>query len=134
MSAALDTARTGGCACGQVTFRTRGEPNRVALCHCMTCRKTSGSVLGAFAIFAADLVSAQGAVEGFRTSEECERCFCPRCGSSVFTRCDGEIEIGLGAFDEPNLFKPDYESWTIRREHWLATGGLKGFPTNRQGS
>jgi hypothetical protein len=131
----VPTEHAGGCACGQVRFRTRGAPDRVCLCHCLTCRKMSGSAFGAFAIFPADQVTVEGEVAAWPSSGECERCFCPRCGATLFTRCDArEIEIGLGIFDEPNVFTPTYEAWTIRREHWLATERLKGFPKNRSGS
>ena len=60
-----------------------------------------------------------------------ERCFCPRCGSQVLAREGGEIEIRLGAFDEPNLFRPAYESWIGRKEAWLHTDGLPGYEQNR---
>lgn len=130
-----DVERSGGCACGQVRFRTRGEPDRVCLCHCLTCRKMSGSAFGAFAIFPADRVTVAGETASWPSSDTCTRCSCPRCGSTLFTRCDpAEIEIGLGAFDEPNRFAPSYEAWTIRREHWLTTEGLIAYPRNRTDS
>lgn len=47
------------------------------------------------------------------------RFFCPRCGSSVFSRSGDEIEVNLGSLDEPDQFKPTYELWTTRRESWL---------------
>ncbi|HEX8606401.1 MAG TPA: GFA family protein, partial [Pseudoduganella sp.] len=47
------------------------------------------------------------------------RFFCPRCGSSVFSRSADEIEINLGSLDAPDQFRPTYELWTIRRESWL---------------
>ncbi|KAF0230435.1 MAG: glutathione-dependent formaldehyde-activating [Beijerinckiaceae bacterium] len=47
------------------------------------------------------------------------RFFCPRCGSSVFSRSGDEIDVNLGSLDEPDQFKPTYELWTIRREDWL---------------
>jgi hypothetical protein len=121
---------TGGCACGQLTFRAEGEPKRVGLCHCMTCRKISGSPFGAFAIYPAELVTTEGRFESWAAEDE-PRCFCPICGSRVFSRTDDEIEIGMGAFDEPNLFEPTYELWVIRKEHWLKTEGLVAFPGNR---
>jgi hypothetical protein len=123
--------RRGGCACGQLTFHTRGEPLRVGLCHCLTCRKTSGSAFNAFAIFPDDRVEITGAMEGWRASPDSERCFCPRCGSQVLAREGGETEIRLGAFDEPNLFTPTYEAWIGRRERWLRLPGLTGYRRNR---
>ena len=125
-----DAVRTGGCACGQLTFRTRGEPKRVGLCHCMTCRKISGSPFGAFVIYAADQVTVDGPSRNW-TGGDTSRWFCPTCGSRVFSRSDDEIELGLGAFDEPNSFEPTYELWTVRREHWLQTDGLIAYTGNR---
>lgn len=129
--------RRGGCACGRLTFRAEGEPNRVGLCHCMTCRKVSGSPFGAFVIYAADQVTIEGATQSWADTgrgADTGRYFCPTCGSRVFSRSDDEVEIGLGAFDEPNLFEPTYELWVVRREHWLATDDLVAFPGNRDGS
>jgi hypothetical protein len=127
------TVRTlrGGCACGRLTFHAVGEPNRVGLCHCMTCRKVSGSAFGAFVMYATDQVTIQGPMESWPTGEG-QRCFCPTCGSRVFSRTADEVEIGLGAFDEPNVFAPSYELWVVRREHWLKTDDLVAFPGNRE--
>ena len=123
---------SGGCACGRLTFRVSGAPKRVGLCHCMTCRKTSGSAFNAFAIFPSDQVTITGEYDGWSASGEGRRCFCPVCGSQVFDQSGGdEIEIKLGAFDSPNLFAPTYEAWTRRREHWLRTTDLVGYVENR---
>jgi hypothetical protein len=54
------------------------------------------------------------------------RHFCARCGSSVFAKSGDEVEVYLGAFDDPNQFAPTYENWTIRREKWLPP-----FPATR---
>jgi len=57
-------------------------------------------------------------VEG-ETRDYGGRCFCPRCGSSVFGRSADEIEVNLGALVAPDQLTPTYELWTIRRESWL---------------
>ena len=57
-------------------------------------------------------------IEG-ETRDFAGRCFCPRCGSSVFGRSGDEIEVHLGALDTPDQLKPTYELWTVRREAWL---------------
>ncbi|MCB8819082.1 GFA family protein [Microvirga rosea] len=124
------TIHAGGCACGQLTFRASGEPRRVGLCHCMTCRKVSGSAFNAFAVFSADQVEIDGRFERWSAGQTV-RCFCPVCASRAFSLEGDEIEIGLGAFDEPSTFRPTYEAWVPRREHWLATGGLTAYQKNR---
>jgi hypothetical protein len=126
-----ESERTGGCACGRVTFRTRGEPIRVGLCHCLTCRKISGSAFNAFAIFPADRVTVSGELSSFDMSGETVRHFCPTCGSQVLGRWGDEVEVRLGAFDAPNVFRPTYEAWVGRREAWLHVPGLKAFERNR---
>lgn len=105
---------TGGCLCGDVRFAATGRPYRVGLCHCLDCRKHHGALFHASAIFPQDAVSVEGTLHGYQG-----RFFCPRCGSSVLSRSDDEVEIHLGALDAPDQFIPSYELWTIRRESWL---------------
>ena len=125
---------TGGCACGQLTYTAQGQPIRVGLCHCMTCRKTTGSVFNAFAIFPTDQVTISGESRSWEAAPGGEHHFCPQCGSRVFysDRSDeNEIEIMLGTFDQTDLFKPTYEGWAKRRESWLCTPDLISYPENR---
>ncbi|ODM41813.1 GFA family protein [Cereibacter johrii] len=105
---------TGGCRCGEVRFIARGQPYRVGLCHCLDCRKQHGALFHASAIFPSSAVSVEGTPSDYKG-----RAFCPRCGSQLFGRSEDEIEINLGALDAPDLFRPTYELWTIRRESWL---------------
>jgi hypothetical protein len=99
----------------------------------MTCRKISGAPFSAYVIYPADRVTVSGAFRAWAAAKT-EDCFCPVCGSQVFARdAEDEIETKLGAFDEPNLFTPTYESWAKRREHWLRTPALRSFPENRSG-
>ena len=113
---------TGGCLCGDVRIEATGRPFRVGLCHCLDCRKHHGALFFAAAIFAEDAVTIEG-----ETSDYAGRHFCPRCGSSVFSRFEDEIEVHLGALDAPDQLTPTYECWTVRRESWLPP-----FPTKRR--
>jgi hypothetical protein len=105
---------SGGCLCGDVRFVAQGRPWRVGLCHCLDCRKHHGALFGASAMFPAEAVAIEGEVREFAG-----RCFCPRCGSSVFARSGDEVEVHLGALDETDRLTPTYELWTVRRERWL---------------
>ncbi|WP_069300581.1 GFA family protein [Neptunicoccus sediminis] len=104
----------GGCLCGNIRFTAKGEPLRVGLCHCLSCRKHHGAVFHASAIFPDTAIEVQGNYKAYEG-----RAFCPDCGSSVLSRSGAEIEIHLGALDAPNMFKPTYELWCARRESWL---------------
>lgn len=105
---------TGGCLCGRIRFEVVGRPDRVGICHCLDCRKHHGALFYAAAIFPKDAVRITGEARYYAG-----RHFCPDCGSSVFARSGDEIEVHLGALDEPDQFTPTYEVWTSRREAWL---------------
>jgi len=121
---------TGGCLCGKVRVVATGKPYRVGLCHCLDCRKHTGSLFHASAIFPADAVTTEGETRDYRG-----RHFCPDCGSSVFGRSGDEIEVSLGALDAPDQMAPTYELWTVRRESWLPPFPLKhSYERDREGT
>lgn len=105
---------TGGCLCGDIRLVVTGTPWRVGICHCLDCRKHHGALFHASAIFPEAAVTISGETRSFAG-----RHFCPRCGSSVFSRSGDEVEVNLGSFDQPDCFTPTYELWTIRRETFL---------------
>ncbi|SEQ42218.1 Uncharacterized conserved protein [Devosia sp. YR412] len=121
---------TGGCQCGKVRIVARGTPYRVAICHCLDCRKHHGALFYAAAIFPQDAVTISGETSNYRG-----RHFCPSCGSSVFARWEDEVEVHLGTLDAPDQFVPTYESWVVRREAWLPEfSGLTRFEHGRTGA
>lgn len=116
-----DTIRKGGCPCGQVRIETRGEPHRVGVCHCLTCRKAHGAPFNFYAVFDPEAVTVAGEVIAFASSEKVRRYACAACGTQVYSTYgrDDEFYVYPGSFDAPGLFQPTYELWTIRREPWL---------------
>jgi hypothetical protein len=120
----MERELTGGCLCGDVRIVATGDPYRVGLCHCLDCRKHHGALFLAAAMYPQDAVRIEGETRDWEG-----RSFCPRCGSSVFARTNDEIEVHLGALDEPDQLTPTYESWTVRRESWLPP-----FPLRRSWS
>jgi len=122
------TSRTGQCLCGGVRYEVRGEPKRVGLCHCADCRKESGSVFTAFAVWPLSAFSSEGEVSVFAG-----RSFCRECGCRLFNLTGEEAEIRIGGLDQaPTDLNPTYEVWTKRREHWLtALAGRDQFDGDR---
>jgi hypothetical protein len=121
---------TGGCLCGSVRLVATGRPYRVGLCHCLDCRRHHGALFHAFAIFPQEAVQIDG-----ETRDYAGRSFCPRCGSSVFTRSTDEIEVSIGSLDTPDQLTPTYESWTVRRESWLPPFPLaRRYDRDREGT
>lgn len=120
--------RTGGCTCGAVRFAVRGRPLRAGLCHCLDCRKTSGSTFSFFAVYSRNAFSHTGELTTFQG-----RSFCLVCGCRIVNLRDDEAEIMVGSLDEgPTDLAPEYELWVPRREGWLhALPWANQFDTDR---
>ena len=127
----------GRCNCGAVRYRITGAPMRTGICHCQTCRRETGSVFMAFAVWPRDAVKVEGETRQWTSSTD-HRAFCPSCGSTLFATSDdsNEIEIRIGSLNNaPSMLSPQYELWVPRREHWLSPlPGTKQFVGNRDGT
>lgn len=122
--------RTGGCLCGAVRYTLEGEPFHVGRCHCADCRKESGSTYTIYGQWPLDAFSVEGE---FATYDG--RCFCPVCGSSLFSLFETAVELRLGSLDDPPFeLRPEAEVWIKRRESWLAeVDGASQHVENRPG-
>ena len=121
------TTRTASCRCGQVKATATGDPVRVSVCHCLDCKKRSGSAFAVQARWPAEQVQIEGrskahvhiADSGNRITFH----FCPDCGSDVHYeingKFDGLIAIPLGAFDDPFSLQPRFSVWEERKCDWV---------------
>ena len=125
------TAHTASCRCGQLKATATGEPLRVSVCHCLDCKKRSGSAFAVQARWPEEQVRIEGisktwihhADSGNRITHH----FCPECGSSMHYRIEGKfdglIAIPLGAFDDPYFLSPKFSVWEERKNEWVAILG-----------
>jgi hypothetical protein len=96
--------KTGSCLCGAVQFDVHGPLREVIACHCLQCRKQTGTYMSATACADKDLVFTKtGGLKWFRSSPEAKRGFCGDCGSVLFWKQDGKdtTSIAAGAIDGP---------------------------------
>lgn len=111
-----DRIREGGCLCGAIRFRVRGEPLRVGICHCTDCRKTSGSAFVTYAVWPRLAFTTSDG----KGTEYAGRSFCGTCGSRLFSLRRDEAEVMVGTLDAaPTDLTVSRENWTIHRERWL---------------
>ena len=122
------TTLSGQCLCQKVRLSVHGDPLRIGICHCMDCRKESGSAFTFYGIWPASRFRFSG-----ETAEFQGRRFCPRCGSRLFSVDEHEAEIKLGILDHaPTPLLPTYELWIKRREAWLSPiQGAEQFEEDR---
>lgn len=111
----------GGCLCGAVRYKAEGEPINQRVCHCQLCQKAIGAAFNARVLFPIKDVAVQGEVAMMNSSPELKRGFCPRCGTTMFSRRDGAGVVGImtGSLDEPGVFKPQMHIYTAFKQPWL---------------
>jgi len=119
-------SRTASCACGQLRIVCRGEPQIVALCHCLECQRRTGSTYGIAAFFPRTDTSAEGRATSYRRSSDSGHHvtfrFCPDCGSTVYwepERKPEAVAVAVGAFADPSFPAPTHSVWKERRHAWV---------------
>ena len=117
---------TGQCACGAVRFGFDTDPDFVAVCHCLDCKRASGGEAVTLLGLAEDdfkLLSGQPKAFHYTASsgKGLDRYFCPACGARLFTSSaeshPGMVFVTIGSLDNPGGVKPVLEMFTKR---WLA--------------
>lgn len=118
--------RRAECACGQLAAICVGEPVRVSICHCLACKRRTGSAFSHNARFAIDAVAIEGRTKEYvRIADSGGRAtfsFCPDCGATVLYRLDADpelIAIPAGAFADPRFPKPFLAFYDGRRCDWV---------------
>lgn len=125
------TSRTASCRCGQLKASVSGDPVRLSVCHCLDCKKRSGSSFAVQARWPVDRVTIEGNSKSWsKLADSGNRLnfhFCPDCGSDVHyeieTKFADLIAIPLGAFDDPYFANPAFSVWEKRKHDWVEISG-----------
>lgn len=120
------TTRRASCSCGSLTAEARGEPLRNSVCHCLNCKRRTGSAFSWNATYAESAVTVAGEHASFERSSQdgfwVRHHYCPRCATRVFyaiERRPDMISIPVGAFADPDFPAPEIEVYEERRCAWL---------------
>ncbi len=128
----------GGCLCGEVRYRVKGEPIATLNCHCPDCRRITGSAFTTamgvsrsdFELLSGDLGAHHAAANSGGTVT---REFCHNCGSQLFSSTSNgpeEIWIKVGTLDEPEAAPPTANLWTQSALPWVSLDtNLPSFET-----
>ena len=114
----------GGCLCGALRYRVSGEPVAATLCHCRSCRRASGGVTVAWAVFEKDAFEwLKGKPAEYSSSPGIFWRHCGDCGSLVGYRRDSRpnhIDITTATLDDADIFPPAVEIWVGDKIAWEA--------------
>ena len=113
----------GECLCGEIQFQAEETPGLVFNCHCMRCRKSSGSAF-ATQIFAKrdtlKFTSGEGKLSEYESIGGI-RAFCSNCGSRLMNfgkEGFDYLSIAVSAIDDPNRFKPSANCFVESKLSW----------------
>jgi hypothetical protein len=120
------TDRQATCSCGNLVVRTRGEPVRVSICHCLACQKRTGSVFAVQARFALDAVTIEGPSREYvrigGSGSAARFKFCGECGGTVCWQADavpGFVTVAVGAFADPHFPQPLVSVYEESQHAWV---------------
>lgn len=116
---------TGGCLCGSVRFESTSEPMLAAHCHCVDCRKSSGTGHCTHIVIPEDGFSVNGQLTFYDRPADSgnvvSRGFCPTCGSALYSRnsaMPGVCFPRASALDDPDAVSPSMVVYASRAAAW----------------
>ena len=118
--------RRAECSCGGLVAVCAGDPMRISVCHCLNCKRRTGSAFGVTAWYGGDQVTLSGSSKAYeRIGDEGGRAtfrFCPVCGTTVawtIDRMPGRTAVAVGAFADPGFPPPRVSVYEQRRCAWV---------------
>jgi len=120
----------GGCHCGAIRYSIDGELKHSAVCHCASCRRTTGGLATAWVGYPGEGLAVEGTPRAYSSSEGVERHFCPACGTSLFyfneAAMPGVVDILTVTLDDPENYAPALHVQMADALSWEAS--LEGLP------
>lgn len=118
------TERTGGCLCGQVTYRLTAEPVVARICWCRDCQRiaSNGTVNAIVPAAALEITGRPGDYTSTAESgNQVRRIFCTHCGSHLFAESSGRPNftvVRIGTLHDPSSIKPSANIWSTSAPAW----------------
>jgi len=124
----------GSCLCQRIQYELAADPGHFGFCHCVSCRKASGSSHAANAPIERAhfrLVGGADVLREFESSPGMFRAFCTNCGSPIYAyRAEKPDYLGirLGTLDTPFDKQPMGHKHVAEQAPWApVSDGLPQF-------
>lgn len=119
--------RVASCSCGALSITAQGEPVKIAVCHCLSCQRRTGSSFGVAVFYPIDRVEHSGRSSLYERLGDSGKPltfhFCPNCGSTIFwlpAFRPGLVAIALGTFEDKQGLAPSLSVYEDHRSPWVA--------------
>lgn len=121
----MTTQFTGGCLCGAVRYTATAAPQLGGHCHCIDCRKSSGTGHCSHAVMAEDAVTIEGKPARFDKPADSgnmvSRYFCATCGGPVYSTnsgMPGMTFLRASSLDDPEIFSANMIVYARSAPSW----------------
>ena len=126
---------SGSCLCGSTRYRANGPPIGGGHCHCIACRKTSGTGHGSHLAVPASGFDLEGTLSQYDAPADSgnivTRYFCPGCGAAMYSTNSGMpglVMLRASSLDDPELFTPQMVVYAKHAPSWdLVDPALPAF-------
>lgn len=116
---------SGRCLCGAITYEASGDPQIVAHCYCVDCRKSSGTGHGTHVMMPEGVVSVSGDLKLYDRPADSgnvvSRGFCGNCASPILSKNSamaGMVFLRASSLDDPNAVSPSISVYASRAPKW----------------
>lgn len=116
---------TGSCLCGAVHYESKADPMLAAHCHCIDCRKSSGTGHCTHVVIPEEGFSVTGELSFYGRPADSgnmvTRGFCPTCGSAVYSRnsgMPGMVFPRASSLDDLEVIQPKMVVYASRAASW----------------
>ena len=118
---------TGGCLCAALRYTLKAPVEKVVICHCTHCQKSSGSAFSVNVLASEADLALTGEVKVYEDKADSgnilRRSFCPRCGSSLSSQGParpGMVILKAGSLDDPKALKGvAAQIWAQSKQAWV---------------
>lgn len=115
----------GSCLCGAVQYESTNDPVLAGHCHCVDCRKSSGSGHCTNIVIPEEGFSVSGEVRFYDRPADSgnivSRGFCPNCGAPVYSKnsgMPGMVFPRASSLDDLEVIAPKMVVYASRAASW----------------
>lgn len=116
---------SGSCLCGAVRYTCSAAPSFIGQCHCIDCRKSSGSDHAINLLVPEAEFTMTGTLKFYELTADSGNTvalgFCPECGATILERNSGlagRVLVRASSLDDPEIAKPHMVLFASRAPSW----------------
>jgi hypothetical protein len=118
-----DNGLSGRCDCGSLVYRLAASPLFVHACHCLSCKRKSGSAFALTTIvLEKDIVVVAGGLRADHEDAGRKDCVCVACDQRIFrtsVKYPATALLSTGTLDDSRRLTVGAHIWVKRKHPWV---------------